>query len=393
MGAVRKGKTFNNQRSVEHILEHCEPENGEQLRALDEARKELRALRGPGTTSAAVVCGKRKSSGSDGGIPRDFFDPPRKKKARKAFAKMIAGTGIAPTLAENTLFLDFCLTLNSGYSGVTANTVRYTDIPALYADVQKQIIELMDGKQKLTLGWDGFKGEDNVHVVNFCEGAGGATASRKCFDPEGRREDQLFFNQIVIDELKAGAAERGMTVEEAYCGIVGGNVACNLGAMRHVEAEYPKIIVGSCVAHGGDLLCEDLAGIPEIDEAISQAKSLVVFVKGHKYVKSRFDDIRSKIQLSPNSVRRPRSLKLFPKTRFGYASLMLEIVLENKRSFQTLLMDDEWEDLSSGIAPSTLQFSRSQVAFRTLTIGATMVVCVVFFPLSRKPSTTSKGIR
>lgn len=156
---------------MDHILRHCDPPP-EHIERLNDSRSILGEKEGGAVASSK----KRKESESGGSIRPDLIDSHRKAACRKAFAGMISGACIAPTLVENPGFLKFCRSLNSRYDGVSASTVRQTDIPALYENVRRQILDLLDGSQRLTLGWYGFKGEDNEHVVNFCEGSGGSVA-------------------------------------------------------------------------------------------------------------------------------------------------------------------------------------------------------------------------
>lgn len=108
---------------------------------------------------------------------------------------MVTGAAIAPTLAKNTEFIKFCHSLNSGYEGVSAIIVRRTDIPTLYDDGRSQILDLLAWSEMFTLGWNGFKREDDEHEVNFCEGSDTSIAFRKWLDHEGQREDQVFFKK------------------------------------------------------------------------------------------------------------------------------------------------------------------------------------------------------
>jgi hypothetical protein len=50
-------------------------------------------------------------------------------------------------------------------------------------------------------------------------------AFRSCVDPGERRENAVFYQDILLDELEAGAEESGQEFYERYCGIVGDNVS------------------------------------------------------------------------------------------------------------------------------------------------------------------------
>jgi hypothetical protein len=96
-----------------------------------------------------------------------------------------------------------------------------------------------------------------------------------------------------------------------------------------------------CIAHCFDLLCEDLVKIPEFDNLVKQAKMIVRFVKGRKYVLSYLKKLIGNMG---------RSLVLFPDTRFACADLMVGRVLHNKTHLKEMVDNSaRWSKSKKGI--------------------------------------------
>jgi hypothetical protein len=136
------------------------------------------------------------------------------------------------------------------------------------------------GNPPRTLGWDGFKGEDGGNVVNVTESALGKTAFKKCADPGDQKEDSAFYGDLLIGQLKEGAASARKPVEDTYFAAVGDNAQYNQNAVKQVKTKFPKLFGTGCLAHCSDLLMEDLCdGIPEIKDLVKQSRAVAVFVK------------------------------------------------------------------------------------------------------------------
>jgi hypothetical protein len=61
------------------------------------------------------------------------------------------------------------------------------------------------GSNRVTLAFDGFKGEDGHHVVIVTECVAGNMEFRSCVGPGERRENAVFYRDVLLVELEAGA--------------------------------------------------------------------------------------------------------------------------------------------------------------------------------------------
>lgn len=168
---------------------------------------------------------------------------------------------------------------------------------------------MAEGKEKLTLGFDGCKG-GMVATWSTSQNAGGVAAFRNCLDPEGRFEDLFFYAGSITVELQAGADELGMEVEDLYPSFTVNNESYKLSALTKAAKTYPKLIGAGCVVHCLYLIAEDMAKVPKVACIIKHVRSATVCLKGKKDVLAAFSRLRNK-----KSGEKSRMLKLYQDTR------------------------------------------------------------------------------
>ena len=280
----------------------------------------------------------------------DRCDEVRAERITKRLTEFIVGCALPFTIVSTVFFIAFVRSLNAAYLPVLpkVDVFRRRLLPELFADTVQKVHAVWSnlGNPYLTLGFDCFKTEAGGHVVNVTETSGDKTAFKSCVEPgPTEREDAQFYVRLIVSELKAGAKATDRKVEEAYAGVVGDNVAHNQAAFKIVEAMYQLLFFFGCVAHCFDLLCEDVAKIVEFADLLQKAKSIAVFVKGHKYVLGMFKTLIGT---------KGRMLVLFPDTRFSYAYLMIERVLCNLIRLREMIHDPKWTEVKKGINAAAL---------------------------------------
>lgn len=119
----------------------------------------------------------------------------------------------------------------------------------------------MSGKDKITLDFGGFRGEDGGHEVSLLETAGRVVSFTKFLDPEGEFENATFYAASIIAELQEVADERDMEVEDFYSGVIEDTFSYNVAAFAEATGVYPRRIGFGCVVHCLDLRAEDMAKV------------------------------------------------------------------------------------------------------------------------------------
>ncbi|KAL3688327.1 hypothetical protein R1sor_014636 [Riccia sorocarpa] len=74
---------------------------------------------------------------------------------------------------------------------------------------------------------------------------------------------------------------------------VADNASANILAGKLVRERYPHIIFGGCVAHGLDLLMEDIGKLPWVKEVVNDCKKFIKFIKNHHMTNAMFLDFFS----------------------------------------------------------------------------------------------------
>ena len=286
----------------------------------------------------------------------DWCDDARAEAIILAITTFLVGCALPFTIVESIFFIEMITTLNSAFIKFLPKreAFRRTWAPKIFESTVTGIDKMWAslGNPLRTFGFDGFKTEAGTHVINCTETSGDKTAFKSCIDPGERCEDAKFYADLMEKELRAGAEAAGRSVEETYAGVVADNVSYNRNAFDAVELIFPFLFFFGCIAHCFSLLCSDMNKIPEFAALFADARSLSVFIKGHKYVLLRFKAIIGS---------RGQMLVLYPDTRFAYADLTVSRVIANQVNLQTLVDHTSWPDLEKGIASSVVGPFKSKV--------------------------------
>ncbi|KAL3693783.1 hypothetical protein R1sor_007434 [Riccia sorocarpa] len=111
------------------------------------------------------------------------------------------------------------------------------------------------------------------------------------------------------------------------------NAAVNTLAGQIVRAEFPHIVFGGCVAHGIDLLFEDMAKLPWIKAIFSKCNEIVCFIKNshqpHTMLMDFFSD--GATLLKPGI------------TRFATSIIMLDRTFHLEHCLKRMVVSERWK--------------------------------------------------
>ncbi|KAL3694547.1 hypothetical protein R1sor_008198 [Riccia sorocarpa] len=113
---------------------------------------------------------------------------------------------------------------------------------------------------------------------------------------------------------------------------VADNASANILAGKLVRERYPHIIFGGCVAHGLDLLMEDIGKLPWVKEVVNDCKSFIKFIKNHHMTNAMFLDFFS----NGATLLKPAA------TRFATNIIMLERAWTSSSSLRRMVISDRW---------------------------------------------------
>jgi len=115
--------------------------------------------------------------------------------------------------------------------------------------------------------------------------------------------------------------------------VVTDNARVNDTAAGMLKAKRPSIFWNGCAAHCIDLMLEDIGKLPLVDETISKARSLTVFLYAHTRV----------LDLMRNFL--GKDLVRCGTTRFATAYLNLKSMQENKKQLMRLFRSDDMNEM------------------------------------------------
>ena len=292
----------------------------------------------------------------------DFCDDERAKRINMAIMRFLAGCGVAISLVESSHFIALMMAANKAFAVKylpKADCFTRTWLPALCNSIKQTLAEHWGASSEhITLGCDGFKGENNNKVYILTQAKQDLVKFVDCVAEGEHRQGKEVIAAMWEEHMKETAEECNKTVEEgksvlcfiyvnmmavlpcclAFAAIVADNTGVNPAAGKIIEEKYPKIFFNGCRTHCADLLIEDCAKEQEVKILLAACQSAVKFVRNHQKVKAAYTRIAEE--------EGGTQLKDFPETRFAFCHLTLKSLLgpqdKNVAVLQKLINDDDW---------------------------------------------------
>ncbi|KAM0866496.1 hypothetical protein ACQ4PT_042594 [Festuca glaucescens] len=115
--------------------------------------------------------------------------------------------------------------------------------------------------------------------------------------------------------------------------VVKDNASVNQAASNLLKAKRPNIFWNGCAAHSIDLMLEDIGKLKSVDETITKARGVTVFLYAHTRVLSLMREFLGK-DLVRSGI-----------TRFATAYLNLRSMLDSKKELQKLFRSDQMDEM------------------------------------------------
>ncbi|KAL3679664.1 hypothetical protein R1sor_022620 [Riccia sorocarpa] len=147
----------------------------------------------------------------------------------------------------------------------------------------------------------------------------------------------------IAGHIKKAIEERG---PENILQFVADNASANKLAGKLVRDTYPHVIFGGCVAHGLDLLMEDIGKLDWVKSVVTECKTFIQFVKNHHMPHAMFLDHFS----NGASLLKPAA------TRFATNCIMLDRAYTLKGPLSRMVISDRWRNwLSDPSRPANVR--------------------------------------
>ncbi|KAL3681643.1 hypothetical protein R1sor_024599 [Riccia sorocarpa] len=147
----------------------------------------------------------------------------------------------------------------------------------------------------------------------------------------------------IAGHIKKAIEERG---PENVLQFVADNASANTLAGKLVRDTYPHVIFGCCVAHGLDLLMEDIGKLDWVKSVVTDCKTFIQFVKNHHMPHTMFLDHFS----NDATLLKPAA------TRFATNCIMLYRAYTLKGPLRRMVISDRWRNwVSDPLRPANVR--------------------------------------
>ena len=306
----------------------------------------LASIDGSGKNKFTPTSNKKQRVTYDAG---DQCDQDRADKITLAILEFLAGCAVSMMVVESSFFINLLTTMNETYvKKFLPNADVFTGLwlPKLNEYVDQRIDEhwKVDKDSYLSLGSDVFKSEEGKKVLIVTEAKLDKVAFREWVVEGQERQTGPVIAQMWTDRMISTAGGDPANVEATFGAVCADFAKISPSAGRAIEDKYPKIFFNGCRSRCGDLLCKDIASIPQIEGLVKNAKMIVNFVRSHDAVKSAYTRLMKQFDGS--------KLLSSSEERFAHIDRLFESLLgpeeQNIEVLNALVTDPEWNLVVTG---------------------------------------------
>ncbi|KAL3690270.1 hypothetical protein R1sor_016579 [Riccia sorocarpa] len=171
-------------------------------------------------------------------------------------------------------------------------------------------------------GWTNANGRPQVNILFI--NRYGEKVHRHVDGSNATKSADWIANHIIEDIQQVGPTN--------VLQFVADNAACNILAGKLVRKRFPHVVFGGCVAHGIDLLFEDIGKLPWVKDVVQECRAMVSFIKNHHIPHTMFLDHFSNgaALLKPNI------------TRFATNVIMLDRAWYLAECLRQMVVSERW---------------------------------------------------
>ncbi|KAL3680237.1 hypothetical protein R1sor_023193 [Riccia sorocarpa] len=215
-----------------------------------------------------------------------------------------------------------------GYKLPSEKRLRTTLLDANYETVREETEKKMFDHMvwdKITISCDGWTNRNGRPQMNMLHISRHGELAHRHVDGSNETKSAVWIAEHITKDIE----KRGPPNVLQF---VADNAFANILAGKLVRERYPHIIFGGCVAHGLDLLMEDIGKLMWVKEVVNDCKKFIKFIKNHHMTNAMFLDFFS------NGV----TLLKPAATRFATNVIMLDRAWTLSSSLRRMVISDRW---------------------------------------------------
>lgn len=227
------------------------------------------------------------------------------------FAKIVYSANLTHTLPENAHAVEFFKQLRPGWVIPTRYKLSNPLLNSEYNDLRIKVLDKIQSAYSVCMladGWSNVRRDSIINIVLTIPEA----VFYKSIDSKANRHTAEYIGRQLIDTMN----EIGPM--KFFC-IVTDNASNMRAAWRLVEKEFPHILTYGCIAHGINLLCQDIWKIGLFTECIGQCKEIVKEIRNCHFLLALFREKQKEKKISV-------ALKLPVPTRWNSNFFCLQTV-------------------------------------------------------------------
>ncbi|KAL3699402.1 hypothetical protein R1sor_017424 [Riccia sorocarpa] len=216
-------------------------------------------------------------------------------------------------------------------SMVRKASYRHASLPELNIWEMKQVKEATEDRmwdntvgRRGTVSCDGWTNVRGHALLNIVVVSRNGEMLLKHVDGSNTRKDsQWVADNIIKEVLQIGPTNiLQFTADNAHVNKLVGYL---------IRMRFPHIVFGGCVAHGLDLVCEDIGRLPWVKSIFDKCREFITFIKGHQRSHSMFLDYFSNgvELLKPGATRFATNIIMLDRA-YGLSDSLRAMVLKKR---------------------------------------------------------------
>lgn len=260
----------------------------------------------------------------------DIVSKEDQEKFELSFAMFVFGNCLPLNITENRSTIDHYKSIRPGFLLPSRHKLSNKLLNTHYDKLLLNLKEKINKSYCLGLTCDGWTNVKGDSIINFIFTTP-EPIFLKSIDTKSNKHSGVYMKDIIINVLK----EFG---EMKFTSVVTDNASNMKAAWNLIQNYYPHISCYGCVAHGLNLLVQDITtGLEPLKEVVVELKHVIKEIKNKHILLSVLKEKQS--LLSGNLP----SLKLPGATRWGSIVRSMQSLIDNKSCLKAMCIDERVE--------------------------------------------------
>ncbi|XP_048341864.1 uncharacterized protein LOC125426986 [Sphaerodactylus townsendi] len=268
------------------------------------------------------ICLKQPSGSSN---RADKMSKEDKEKADETLARAIFASGAPLSITENPYWKEHYKLICPWYKLPSHYRLSHSLLDREYGRVQTMVVQRLGQAESLTLMSDGWADMQGKSLLNIMF-ATPKPVFLKAIASKSSRHMSNYIAKVLSGEIQSAGPSKVLA-------LVTDGGANMKGAWQILKAKYPHLIVFGCVAHGLNLLAEDILSLNTMKTIAANCKAIAKVFNNHVASQT--------LKIFQREKQRKESLFSWPAgTRWGSIAKCLDSLLHLKDCLQSALTGD-----------------------------------------------------